>query len=80
MKVFLGTLCSSVKQNKAQYVFEWEQGIAPQAMQGIGPHLAARGKSQGFSRVSLGTWVYSRVTAGMNRQNSCLFSDVRTPV
>ena len=56
MKVFLGTLCSSVKQNKAQYVFDWEQGIAPQAMQGIGPHLAARGKSHGFSRVAAGTW------------------------
>ena len=24
--------------------------------------------------------VYSRVTAGMAIQNSCLFSDVRTPV
>ena len=28
------TLCSSVKQIKAPYLFEWEQGIALHAMQG----------------------------------------------
>ena len=31
----------------------------------IGPHLVARGKSPGFTRVAAGTWVYSRVTTGM---------------
>ena len=30
----LGTLCSSVKQMKAPYLFDWEQGIALHAMQG----------------------------------------------
>ena len=29
-----GTLCSSVKQIKAPYLFDWEQGIALHAMQG----------------------------------------------
>ena len=47
---------------------------------GIGPHLATRGKCYGFSRVADGTGVYSQVTAGIAIQNSCVFSDVRTPV
>ena len=33
----------------------WENAIALHAMQGIGPHLMARGKSHGFSRVAAGT-------------------------
>ena len=37
-------------------MFDGEHGIARHAMQGIGPHLAARGKSHDFSRVSAGTW------------------------
>ena len=47
---------------------------------GIGPHLVARGKSHGFSRVAAGTWLYSRVTTGMPILNGNLFSEVRTPV
>ena len=31
---FWGTLCTSVKQIKAPYLFDWEQGIALHAMQG----------------------------------------------
>ena len=31
---FWGTLCSSVKQIKAPYLFNWEQGIALHAMHG----------------------------------------------
>ena len=30
----MGTLCSSVKQIKAPYLFDWEQGIALHALQG----------------------------------------------
>ena len=30
----LGTVCSSVKQIKDPYLFDWEQGIALHAMQG----------------------------------------------
>ena len=29
-----GTLCSSLKQIKAPYLFDWEQGISLHAMQG----------------------------------------------
>ena len=32
--VFLGTLWCSIKKIKAPYVFDWENGIAPHAMQG----------------------------------------------
>ena len=31
---FSRTLCSSIKQIEAPYLFDWEQGIAQQAMQG----------------------------------------------
>ena len=31
---FWGTLCSSVKQIKAPFLFDWEQGIALHTMQG----------------------------------------------
>ena len=31
---FWGTLCSSIKQIKAPYLFDWEQGIALHEMQG----------------------------------------------
>ena len=54
--VFLGTLWSSIKQIKAPYVFDWEQEISLQTMQGIRPHLTTRGKSHGFSQVAAGTW------------------------
>ena len=47
---------------------------------GIGPHLVARGKSHGFSRVAAGPGVYSRVTTGMPVLNGSLFLEVRTPV
>ena len=33
-----------------------ENATALDIVQGIGPHLAARGKSHGFSRVAAGTW------------------------
>ena len=34
LRDFSGTLCSSIKQIKAPYLFDWEQGIALHAMQG----------------------------------------------
>ena len=37
-------------------MFDWEYGNALHAMQGTGPHLSARRKSPGFSRVVVGTW------------------------
>ena len=41
-------------------MFDWENAIALHAMQVIGPHLVANGKSHGFSRVAAGTWgIYS---------------------
>ena len=34
LRDFSGTLCSSIKQIKAPYLFDWEQGIALHVMQG----------------------------------------------
>ena len=37
-------------------MFDSEKAIALAQSRGIGPHLAGRGKSHGFSRVAAGTW------------------------
>ena len=37
------------------YVFDWENAITLDTMEGTGPHLAEMGKSHGFSRVAAGT-------------------------
>ena len=42
--VFLGTLWSSITQIKAPYVFDWEQGIALQAMQGYWASTPVKGE------------------------------------
>ena len=34
LRDFWGTLCSSIKEINASYLFDWDQGIALQAMQG----------------------------------------------
>ena len=80
MRDFWGTLCTSVKQIKAPYLFDWEQRIALHAMQGNRASSFSEGKSDGFSRVAAEAGVCSRVTAGEDIKNFCLFSDVRTPI
>ena len=37
-------------------MFDWEYGIALHAMQGIVPHLPARGMFHGISREAAGIW------------------------
>ena len=56
MTVLLGNLWSSIKEIEDPYVFDSEKAIALAQSRGIGPHLAGRGKSHGFSRVAAGTW------------------------
>ena len=56
MTVFLGILFSSIREIEVPYVFDWEHGTPQHEMPGIGPHIAARGKSHDFSRVAAGTW------------------------
>ena len=47
---------------------------------GIGPHLSVSGKSHVFPELQWEAGVCSRVTAGLDIKNFCLFSDVRTPI
>ena len=54
--VFLGFLWSVIKEIKASFMCDVQHRIALHTVQDIGPHLAARGKSHGFSRVAAGTW------------------------
>ena len=62
-------------------MFDWEHGIALHAMQGTGPHFAARGNFHGFSRFAAGTWGIfpsysedglSKFVFVQQRQDSCL--------
>ena len=39
-------------------MFDWENLLLWTQCRGIGPHLAERGKSPGFSRDAEGTWLY----------------------
>ena len=80
MRDFWGIFCTSVKQIKAPYLFDWEQGIALHAMQGIGPHLSVSGKSDCFSGVAAGSWGMFSSYGGVDIKNFFLFSDVRTPI
>ena len=79
--MFLRTLWTSINQIKAAYVFNWEHEIALHAIQGESGLVSHR---EGSLMVLLDLWwepgVYSRFTEGMDIRNSCLFSDVRTPV
>ena len=52
----LGTLWSSVKQIEVPYMLIGKTQLLWTQCREIGPHLAARGKSQRFSRVAAGTW------------------------
>ena len=61
-------------------MFDGEHGIALHAMKEIGPQLTARGSLMIFLELWQEPGVYSRVTVWMAISNSCLFSDVRTPV
>ena len=57
MRVFLGCLWSSIKQIKDTYVFDWEHRIALHTMKQNWASSHGEGKSHGFSRNAVGTWV-----------------------
>ena len=57
MTVLLGTLWSSIKQIEAPYVFDWENVIAVDTVQGNQASSRRDGKTHGFSGVAGGTWV-----------------------
>ena len=80
MRVFLGTLWSSIKKTNALYVLYCEHGIAVHATQGNRASSLAEGEVSLFLELQREPGVYSRVKAGRAIQNSYLFSDVRTPV
>ena len=62
-------------------MFDWEHGISLHPMQGIRPHLAARGMSHVCSLVVAGTWGifssygwdgHSKLEFVQGHQDSCL--------
>ena len=75
--MLLGTLWSSIKEIEAPYVFDWENAIALDTMQG---NRARGGSLVGFLELRQAHGVYSRVMTGMPILNGSLFSEVRTLV
>ena len=67
-------------QIKAPYLFDWEHGIALMQCRRFGPPLMVKVKSHGILELRRENGVYSRVTAGMILQSSCVFSEVRNPL
>ena len=61
-------------------MFDGELGIALQAMQGKRASSLDAGKSHDFSQVTAGTGGLFSSYGRMAIQNSCVFSEVRTPV
>ena len=61
-------------------MFDWENAIALHAMQAIGPHLLARAKSHGFSRIAAGTWGIFSSYDGDAHSKREFVSEVRTLV
>ena len=55
--MLLGTLWNSIKQIEGPYVFDWENSIVLDTMQGNRASSRGEGKSHVFSRVAAGTWV-----------------------
>ena len=80
MTVVLGTLLKSMKQIKAPFVFDWEDGVALQAMQGTRALSFVTGRSHVFTRNGAEPGVHCRVMKGMDNQNSCLLRDDQTPL
>ena len=56
MTVFLGTLWSAIKEVKAPFMFDVENGIALQAVQGNRASFRGEEEIYGFTRVAAQTW------------------------
>ena len=69
-----------MKQIKAPFVFDWEDGVALQAMQGYRALSLGKGRSHVFPRNGTEPGVHCRVMTGMANQNSCLLRDDLTPL
>ena len=80
MTVFLGTLGSAIKEVKAPFLLDVEEELLCKHCSGIGPHLWIGESLMFFLKLQLKCGVYSRFTMDMALQDSCLFSDVRTPL
>ena len=79
--MFLGTLWSSTNKSRFLTCLIGNTELLYSQCRGIGPHLAVRGKSHGFSRVAAGTWGIfssyggddpSKLVFVERRQDSCL--------
>ena len=55
------------------YVFDWNMELLSMKWRGIGPYLAARGKSHEFSRVAAGTCgIFSSYNGDAHSKLVCL--------
>ena len=77
----LGNSLQFRQGNRGSYVYDSNMEVLSMKCRGIGPHLAARGKSHEFSRVAAGTWYIFSSYGGdghlklgfvQRRQDACL--------
>ena len=76
----VGTLWRSNKQIKAPYVFDGEYGIALNAMQGNQDSFRGKGEVSCIYLSCGGNLGCILELRRVAIENSCLFSDIRTPV
>ena len=69
-----------MKQIKAPFVFDWEDGVALQAMQRNRALSLGKGRAHVFPRVGMEPGVHCQVMTGIANQNSCLLRDDLTPL
>ena len=69
-----------MKQIKAPFVFDWEDGVALQAMQRNRALSLGKGRAHVFPRVGTEPGVHCQVMTGIANQNSCLLRDDLTPL
>ena len=77
--MFLETLCSAIKEIKAPFLFDVEHRIALHAMQGKSASSHDDGEVSWFFSCCSGNLGYILELKRMALEDSCLFSEVRTP-
>ena len=80
MRDFWGTLCTSVKQIKAPYLFDWNKNCSACNAGVLGLIFKRALSLMVFLELQREAVICSRVTAGVDIKNFRLFSDVGAPI
>ena len=67
-----------IRKSRLLSCLMWNKELLCTQCRGIGPHLAARGKSRGSSRVAAGSWVIFSSSDGDGPTRLLFVQDIRT--